>query len=59
MIKRCFGVQIHYKQSKWIVIDGKALRGTLDAGVYTLVDSGEMSKKDTIGSAHRGIHYFS
>jgi len=27
--------------------------------VYTLVDSGEMGEKDTIGSAHRGMHYFS
>ncbi len=32
LIERCFGVPIHYNQSKWIVIDGKALRGTLDAG---------------------------
>ncbi|MCK5355893.1 MAG: ISAs1 family transposase [Methyloprofundus sp.] len=33
LIERCFGIQIHYSQSKkWIAIDGKALRGTLDAG---------------------------
>lgn len=33
LIERCFGVQIHYHQTKkWIAIDGKALRGTLDAG---------------------------
>ena len=33
LIERCFGVRIHYNESKkWIAIDGKALRGTLDAG---------------------------
>lgn len=33
LIERCFGVRIQYNQSKkWIAIDGKALRGTLDAG---------------------------
>jgi predicted transposase YbfD/YdcC len=33
LIEHCFGVRIHYNQSKkWIAIDGKALRGTLDAG---------------------------
>jgi len=33
LIERCFGVRIHYDESKkWIAIDGKALRGTLDAG---------------------------
>jgi hypothetical protein len=33
LIERCFGVRIHYNQTKkWIDIDGKALRGTLDAG---------------------------
>jgi len=33
LIESSFGVQIHYNQSKkWIAIDGKALRGTLDAG---------------------------
>ena len=33
LIERCFGVRAHYSQSqKWIAIDGKALRGTLDAG---------------------------
>jgi hypothetical protein len=33
LIERCFGVRIHYNDAKrWIAIDGKALRGTLDAG---------------------------
>ncbi len=33
LIERCFGVRLHYSQAqKWIAIDGKALRGTLDAG---------------------------
>ncbi len=33
LIERCFGVRIHYNEAKrWIAIDGKALRGTLDAG---------------------------
>ena len=33
LIDSCFGVRIHYSQAqKWIAIDGKALRGTLDAG---------------------------
>jgi hypothetical protein len=33
LIERCFGVRIQYNSSKkWIAIDGKALRGTLDAG---------------------------
>jgi hypothetical protein len=33
LIERSFGVRIQYHQSKkWIAIDGKALRGTLDAG---------------------------
>jgi hypothetical protein len=33
LIDRCFGVRIRHSQAhKWIAIDGKALRGTLDAG---------------------------
>jgi len=33
LIERCFGVGMEYHQAKkWIAIDGKALRGTLDAG---------------------------
>lgn len=33
LIKRCFGVRIQSNEiSKWVAIDGKALRGTLDAG---------------------------
>lgn len=33
LIERCFGVRIHPSHAqKWIAIDGKALRGTLDAG---------------------------
>lgn len=33
LIERCFGIKIDCTQSKkWIAIDGKALRGTLDAG---------------------------
>ena len=33
LIERCFGMRIQYNPSlKWIAIDGKALRGTLDAG---------------------------
>ena len=33
LIDRCFGVRIQsHEGSKWIAIDGKALRGTLDAG---------------------------
>ncbi len=33
LIERCFSVRIHAPQSqKWLAIDGKALRGTLDAG---------------------------
>ena len=33
LIENSFGVHIHYNQSKkWIAIDGKALRGTLNAG---------------------------
>jgi predicted transposase YbfD/YdcC len=33
LIERCFGVQIQsHEPQKWVAIDGKALRGTLDAG---------------------------
>ena len=33
LIERCFGVRIQsHENKKWIAIDGKALRGTLDAG---------------------------
>jgi len=33
LIERCFGVRIQSKESsEWVAIDGKALRGTLDAG---------------------------
>ena len=33
LIERCFGVRIQSNEtSKWVAIDGKALRGTLDAG---------------------------
>jgi hypothetical protein len=33
LIDRCFGVRIQsHETSKWVAIDGKALRGTLDAG---------------------------
>ena len=33
LIERCFGIKIDCTQSKkWIAIDGKALRGILDAG---------------------------
>ena len=33
LIERCFGVQIQsHETQKWVAIDGKALRGTLDAG---------------------------
>lgn len=33
LIERCFGLQIQsHENKKWIAIDGKALRGTLDAG---------------------------
>ena len=33
LIDRCFGVRIQsHESSKWVAIDGKALRGTLDAG---------------------------
>ena len=33
LIERCFGVQLQDDEiKKWIAIDGKALRGTLDAG---------------------------
>ena len=33
LIKRCFGVRIQsHETQKWVAIDGKALRGTLDAG---------------------------
>ena len=33
LIERCFGVRIQsHESSKWLAIDGKALRGTLDAG---------------------------
>jgi len=33
LIERCFGVRIQsHETQKWVAIDGKALRGTLDAG---------------------------
>jgi predicted transposase YbfD/YdcC len=33
LIERCFGIRIHYQGAqKWVAVDGKALRGTLDAG---------------------------
>ena len=33
LIERCFGVRIQsHEPQKWVAIDGKALRGTLDAG---------------------------
>jgi predicted transposase YbfD/YdcC len=33
LIERCFGVRIQsHETTKWVAIDGKALRGTLDAG---------------------------
>ena len=33
LIERCFGVRIQSHEAlKWVAIDGKALRGTLDAG---------------------------
>jgi len=33
LIDRCFGVRIQsHESSKWVAVDGKALRGTLDAG---------------------------
>ena len=33
LIERCFGAQIECQETtKWVAIDGKALRGTLDAG---------------------------
>ena len=33
LIERCFGVRIQSNEtSQWVAIDGKALRGTLDAG---------------------------
>ena len=33
LVERCFGVKIQHDEiKKWVAIDGKALRGTLDAG---------------------------
>jgi len=48
LIDRCFGVRIQcHETSKWVAIDGKALRGTLDAGdkqnlILAVVDTGEV-----------------
>ncbi|TXL21686.1 hypothetical protein BMR03_12595, partial [Methylococcaceae bacterium HT2] len=33
LVERCFGVKIQHDEiKKWVAIDGKALRGTLDSG---------------------------
>jgi predicted transposase YbfD/YdcC len=55
LIERCFGVRIHYNESKkWIAIDGKALRGTLDAGekqnVFLAVDH---DTRETVAQARQ------
>lgn len=56
LIERCFGVRIQYNQSKkWIAIDGKALRGTLDAGEkQNLILAVDHDTREVVAQARQG-----
>ena len=56
LIERCFGVRIHYNESKkWIAIDGKALRGTLDAGEkQNVILAVDQATREVVAQARQG-----
>lgn len=56
LIDRCFGVRTQsHENSKWVAIDGKALRGTLDAGdKQNLVLAVERVSREVVAQARQG-----
>ena len=55
LIERCFGVQIqHSEEQKWVAVDGKTLRGTLDGGdKQSLVLAVAHETREVVGQARQ------
>lgn len=56
LIERCFGVRIQsHEPQKWVAIDGKALRGTLDAGdKQNLIMAVAHDTREVVAQARQG-----
>ena len=55
LIERCFGLRIQsHEATKWVAIDGKALRGTLDAGdKQSLILAVERVSREVVAQARQ------